>query len=59
MEANFSYELDEEDILIFSRLSTFERLYWLESIFELTVKTDTPKIQKIREFFREDKKESV
>lgn len=57
MEANFSYEIDEEDILIFSRLNTLERLYWLESIFELTTKTDTPKLQKIRDFFREDKKD--
>ncbi|MCB1176269.1 MAG: hypothetical protein KDK36_01705 [Leptospiraceae bacterium] len=56
MEADFSYEIDEDDIIIFSRLNTLERLYWLESIFELTIKTDNSKLKKIRNFFREDKK---
>ncbi|MCB1142260.1 MAG: hypothetical protein H7A24_00150 [Leptospiraceae bacterium] len=54
MEANFLYELEDEDLIRFSKLSIQERLYWLEAIFELTVKTETELEKKIRNFFRED-----
>jgi hypothetical protein len=58
LEANFAYELENEDLIKFSKLNTKERLLWLEAIFEITIKTESDIDYKIREFFREDKKEN-
>ena len=36
MQANFFYELEEDDLRKYSFLSIHERLLWLESIFYVT-----------------------
>ena len=55
LKANFSYELEESDLLTYSKLNVLERLLWLESIFELTLKAETEIDYQIRQFFRNDK----
>jgi hypothetical protein len=55
MKAEFSYELDDTDLIGYAKLNPFEKLLWLESIFELTVKAETQMDYKIRQFFREDR----
>jgi hypothetical protein len=54
IQANFFYELDEDDLRKYSFLSIHERLLWLESIFELTLLAETSRDYKIRQFFRQD-----
>jgi hypothetical protein len=55
IHANFYYELEEDDLRKYSFLSIHERLLWLESIFELTLKAESSREYKIREFFRQDR----
>lgn len=55
MKADFYYELEDTDLIDYSKLDSFEKLLWLESIFELTVKAETAMDYKIRQFFREDR----
>jgi hypothetical protein len=53
--ADFSYVLEDLDLQQYAKLSTLEKLLWLESIFELTMKAETEQDLKLRQFFREDR----
>lgn len=53
--ADFSYVLEDLDLQQYAKLSTLEKLLWLESIFELTIKAQTGQDLKVRQFFREDR----
>jgi len=53
--ADFSYVLEDLDLQQYAKLNTLEKLLWLESIFELTIKAQTGQDLKVRQFFREDK----
>jgi hypothetical protein len=53
--ADFSYVLEDLDLQQYAKLNTLEKLLWLESIFELTMKAETKQDLKLRQFFREDK----
>ena len=52
MNKGFSYTLEKEDILNYMKLSTKEKLNWLEEIVLFTEKALTPKGKKVREHFR-------
>lgn len=54
LKAEFAYELEDSDLLRYAKLNTMEKLLWLESIFELTIKAETEMDFKIRQFFRKD-----
>lgn len=53
--ADFSYVLEDLDLQQYAKLNTLEKLLWLESIFELTIKAQTGQDLKVRQFFREDR----
>jgi hypothetical protein len=53
--ADFSYVLEDLDLQQYAKLNTLEKLLWLESIFELTIKAETEQDLKVRQFFREDR----
>jgi hypothetical protein len=53
--ADFSYVLEDLDLQQYAKLNTLEKLLWLESIFELTIKAETKQDLKLRQFFREDR----
>jgi hypothetical protein len=53
--ADFSYVLEDLDLQQYAKLNTLEKLLWLESIFELTMKAETKQDLKVRQFFREDR----
>jgi hypothetical protein len=53
--ADFSYILEDLDLQQYAKLSTLEKLLWLESIFELTIKAESKQEFKVRQFFREDR----
>jgi hypothetical protein len=53
--ADFSYVLEDLDLQQYAKLNTLEKLLWLESIFELTIKAETKQDLKVRQFFREDR----
>jgi hypothetical protein len=53
--ADFSYVLEDLDLQQYAKLNTLEKLLWLESIFELTMKAETEQDLKLRQFFREDR----
>ena len=53
--ADFSYVLEDLDLQQYAKLNTLEKLLWLESIFELTMKAETEQDLKVRQFFREDR----
>ena len=53
--ANFSYILEDLDLQQYAKLSSLEKLLWLESIFELTIKAQSEQDLKVRQFFREDR----
>ena len=53
--ADFSYVLEDLDLQQYAKLNTLEKLLWLESIFELTMKAETKQDLKLRQFFREDR----
>lgn len=53
-KANFSYVLEDSDLQSYAKLSPLERLLWLESIFELTIKAESDLDYQVRQFFRQD-----
>jgi hypothetical protein len=53
--ADFSYIIEDFDLQQYAKLSTLEKLLWLESIFELTIKAESEQDLKVRQFFREDR----
>lgn len=54
--AEFSYVLEDSDLFNYSKLNTLEKLLWLESIFELTIKAESNLDYQVRQFFREDRR---
>ncbi len=54
-KANFSYVLEDSDLQSYAKLSPLERLLWLESIFELTIKAESDLDYQVRQFFRQDR----
>jgi hypothetical protein len=54
-KANFSYILEDSDLENYAKLSPLERLLWLESIFELTIKAESELDYQVRQYFREDR----
>ncbi|MDI6752182.1 MAG: hypothetical protein QME07_04910 [bacterium] len=52
MNKGFCYTLEKEDILNYMKLSTKEKLTWLEEIMLFTEKALTPKEKEIRKYFR-------
>ncbi len=55
MGKGFSYTLEDKKILEYMKLSTEEKLQWLEEINEFTMAVLTEKEKKIRNLFREGK----
>lgn len=56
MNKGFHYTLEKEDILNYMKLSTREKLNWLEEIVIFTEKALNPKEKKVREYFRNNGK---
>lgn len=54
MYKGFRYTLEKEDIINYMKLSTAEKLQWLEDIMLFTEKSQTDDEKKIREHFRND-----
>ncbi|HJW86632.1 MAG TPA: hypothetical protein VJ440_08370 [Candidatus Brocadiaceae bacterium] len=54
MNKGFYYTLEKEDIVNYMKLSTREKLTWLEEIVLFTEKALTPKEKKVRDYFRND-----
>lgn len=54
-KANFSYILEDSDLQSYAKLSPLEKLLWLESIFELTIKAETEMDYRVRQYFRQDR----
>ncbi|MEW5767937.1 MAG: hypothetical protein AB1797_09985 [bacterium] len=52
MNKGFHYTLEKEDILNYMKLSTLEKLTWLEEITLFTEKALTPEEKKVREYLR-------
>lgn len=52
MERGYSYYVEDEKLKAYMKLSTEEKLIWLEEINELTRSVLTPKEKEIREKFR-------
>ena len=52
MNKGFYYTLEKEDIVNYMKLSTREKLTWLEEIVLFTEKALTPKEKKVRDYFR-------
>ena len=52
MNKGFYYTLEKEDIVNYMKLSTREKLIWLEEIVLFTEKALTSKEKKVREYFR-------
>jgi hypothetical protein len=50
----FKYTLEREDIEAYLRLSTEEKLQWLEEIAEFSDRVMTPEAKAIRERFRSE-----
>ena len=55
MNNGFYYTLEKEDILNYMKLSTREKLTWLEEIVSFTEKALTPKEKKVRDYFRNNR----
>jgi len=55
MNKGFYYTLEKEDIINYMKLSTKEKLNWLEEIVLFTEKALTPKEKKVREHFRNNR----
>ncbi|MEK6737184.1 MAG: hypothetical protein AABY74_00785, partial [Planctomycetota bacterium] len=49
------YLLEKEDIVNYMKLSTREKLTWLEEIVLFTEKALTPKEKKVRDYFRNNR----
>lgn len=52
MDKGFHYSLEKEDLLNYMRLSTADKLAWLEEIAEFTEKALTEDGRMIRHYFR-------
>ena len=57
MNKGFYYTLEKEDIVNYMKLSTREKLTWLEEIVLFTEKALAPKEKKVRDYFRNNRKE--
>ena len=55
MNKGFYYLLEKEDIVNYMKLSTREKLTWLEEIVLFTEKALTPKEKKVRDYFRNNR----
>ncbi|MEK7852163.1 MAG: hypothetical protein AAB243_00020 [Planctomycetota bacterium] len=55
MNKGFYYLLEKEDIVNYMKLSTKEKLTWLEEIVLFTEKSLTPKEKKMRDYFRNNR----
>ena len=55
MNKGFYYLLEKEDIVNYMKLSTKEKLTWLEEIVLFTEKALTPKEKKMRDYFRNNR----
>lgn len=55
MNKGFYYTLEKEDIVNYMKLSTREKLTWLEEIVLFTEKALTPKEKKVRDYFRNNR----
>lgn len=55
MDKGFYYTLEKEDIVNYMKLSTREKLTWLEEIVLFTEKALTPKEKKVRDYFRNNR----
>ncbi len=55
MNKGFYYILEKEDIVSYMKLSTREKLIWLEEIVLFTEKALTPKEKKVRDYFRNNR----
>jgi hypothetical protein len=55
MNKGFYYLLEKEDIVNYMKLSTREKLTWLEEIVLFTEKALTPKEKKMRDYFRNNR----
>lgn len=55
MDKGFYYLLEKEDIVNYMKLSTREKLTWLEEIVLFTEKALTPKEKKVRDYFRNNR----
>ncbi len=53
-DRGFSYTLEDEKIIEYIKLSTKDKLKWLEEIMLFTEKALTPKEKEIREYFRNE-----
>lgn len=56
MNKGFYYTLEKEDIVNYMKLSTREKLTWLEEIVLFTEKALTSKEKKVRDYFRNSRK---
>lgn len=54
MKPGFSYTLEDEKIIEYMKLSTEDKLNWLEDIVSFTEMALTAKEKKIREYFRNE-----
>lgn len=50
----FRYTLEKQDIVNYRKLSTAEKLIWLEEAVAFTEMTLTAKEKKIRDYFRDE-----
>lgn len=53
-EGGFSYYLEDEKILEYAKLSTAQKLEWLEEMRVFNEAALTPREKRIREFFRNE-----
>jgi hypothetical protein len=54
-KGGYSYSVTREELLEYMKLTTEEKLQWLEEMLIFTAETSTPETRKIRDFFRKGK----